>query len=127
MTKIKKQLRTLDKSYILYDNLGVPINGIEWDEAKNILNILEHDLSFATAQYVFADPERLKRFDQSEDNISGEERWQTLGKVGAVLFVVYTERGENKRIITARPADKTERRSYNGYYHIDGKGWSKAT
>ena len=34
---------------------------------------------------------------------------------------------KNKRIITARAADKTERRSYNGYYHIDGKGWSKAT
>ena len=58
---------------------------------------------------------------------TGEERWQTLGKVGAVLFVVYTERGENKRIITARPADKTERRSYYGYYQIDGKDWGKAT
>jgi len=65
--------------------------------------------------------------DMSEDNTSGEERWQTLGKVGPVLFVVYTERGENKRIITARPADKTERRSYNGYYQIDGMGWTKTT
>jgi len=83
-------------------------------------------LSFETAQYVFADPQRLERLDMSEGNISGEERWQTLGKVGPVLFVVYTERGENKRIVTARPADKTERRSYNGYYQIDGKGWSKA-
>ena len=83
-------------------------------------------MSFETAQYVFADPQRLERLDMSEGNISGEERWQTLGKVGPVLFVVYTERGENKRIVTARPADKTERRSYNGYYQIDGKGWSKA-
>jgi len=105
----------------------MPINGIEWDEAKNILNKEEHDLSFETAQYVFADPERLERFDMSENNISAEERWQTLGKVGTILFVVYTERGENKRIVTARPADKTERRSYNGYYQIDGRGWSKAT
>jgi len=101
--------------------------GIEWDDDKNVINKQEHDLSFETAQYVFADPERLERLDMSEGNTSGEERWQTLGKVGPVLFVVYTERGENKRIITARPADKTERRSYNGYYQIDGMGWSKAT
>jgi uncharacterized DUF497 family protein len=105
----------------------MPLNGIIWDEAKNLLNIQEHDLSFETAQYVFADPERLERFDRSESNTSEEERWQTLGKVGTVIFVVYTERGNDKRIITARPADKTERRSYNGYYQIDGKGWAKTT
>jgi len=34
---------------------------------------------------------------------------------------------KNKRIITARSANKIERRSYNGYYQIDGMGWSKAT
>jgi len=79
------------------------------------------------AQYVFTDPERLERIDRSKGNAAGEERYQTLGKVGPVFFVVYTERGENKRIITARAADKTERRSYNGYYQIDGHGWSKAT
>jgi len=45
----------------------------------------------------------------------------------SVYFVVYTEQGTDKRIITARPADKSERRSYNGYYQIDGKGWGKAT
>jgi uncharacterized protein len=101
--------------------------GIEWDDDKNAINKQEHDLGFETAQYVFADPQRLERLDMSEGNTSGEERWQTLGKVGPVLFVVYTERSDNKRIITARPADKSERRSYNGYYQIDGKGWSKAT
>ena len=101
--------------------------GIEWDEAKNALNKKEHDLSFEAAQYVFADPERLERFDRSESNTSGEERLQTIGMVDKVLFVVYTERGENKRIITARVADKSERRSYNGYYQIDGIGWTKTS
>jgi uncharacterized protein len=102
--------------------------GIEWDDDKNEKNKSEHDgLGFEDAQYVFTDPERLERIDLSEGNISGEERWQTLGKVGKVLFVVYTERGENKRIISARIAEKHERRSYNGYYQIDGMGWSKAT
>ena len=102
--------------------------GIEWDEEKNKDNKRDHEgLGFEEAQYVFADPERLERPDRSEGNTSGEERFQTLGMVGKVLFVVYTERGENKRIITARLANKTERRSYNGYYQIDGKGWTKAT
>lgn len=101
--------------------------GIEWDEEKNELNKIEHNLSFEAAQYVFTDPERLERFDRSDKNTSNEERWQTLGMVDKVLFVVYTERGENKRIISARVAEKHERRSYNGYYKIDGYGWSKAT
>ena len=102
--------------------------GIEWDDVKNAINKREHEgLSFEQAQYVFADAERLERLDRSEENTSDEERRQTLGMVGKVLFVVYTERGENKRIISARLADKSERRSYHGYYHIDGKSWRKAT
>jgi len=101
--------------------------GIEWDEDKNILNKEEHKVGFEDAQYIFTDPERIERFDRSESNNSNEERWQTIGKVGSVYFVVYTERGTDKRIITARPADKSERRSYNGYYQIDGKGWGKTT
>jgi uncharacterized DUF497 family protein len=110
----------------VYDNIDVPIDGIEWDSEKARLNLEKHKVSFETAQYVFADPERLERLDQSEKNTFGEERLQTLGRVGKVLFVVYTERGNNKHIISARLAYKNDRRSYNGYYQIDGKGWTKA-
>jgi len=111
----------------MYYTINVNLIGIEWDETKNTLNKKEHSLSFEAAQYVFADPERLERLDQSESNTSGEERLQTIGMVDKVLFVVYTERGENKRIISARVADKSERKSYNGYYQVDGKGWSKTS
>ena len=111
----------------MYYTFIMKLIGIEWDEDKNILNKLEHNLSFDAAQYVFTDPERLERLDRSEGNSGEEERWQTLGLVDKVLFVVYTERGENKRIIMARLADKAERRSYNGYYEIDSKGWTKNT
>jgi uncharacterized DUF497 family protein len=101
--------------------------GIEWDDDKNDLNKQQHnDLGFELAQFVFADPERIERIDRSDGNTSGEERWQTIGKVDKVFFVVYTERSENKRIISARLATKKERRSYNGYYEIDGNDWSKA-
>jgi len=101
--------------------------GVEWDDKKNEVNKLEHEgLGFELAQLVFADPNRLERMDHCESNISAEERWQTLGLAGKVLFVVFTERGERKRIISARLANKAERRSYYGNYQIDGKGWSKA-
>jgi uncharacterized DUF497 family protein len=103
---------------------------IVWDENKNAENKLKHGIGFETARFVFADPERLFRFDRSEGNTSGEERWQSLGVAEGVVFVVYTEReaeGVNEtRLITARLANKAERRSYNGYCRIDNKGWSKA-
>jgi uncharacterized DUF497 family protein len=101
--------------------------GVDWDENKNAINKAKHSgLSFEVAQYVFLDPNRLERRDESEGNTSGEERRQTLGKVGPIFFVVYTEEAEGKRIITARPAERGERRSYEGYYRIDGKGWEKS-
>jgi uncharacterized DUF497 family protein len=99
---------------------------VVWDSEKDIINRREHNIGFDVAQLVFGDPHRIERIDQSEGNTSGEERWQTLGMAGKVLFVVYTERGEPPRLISARIANKAERRSYNGYYHIDGKGWSEA-
>jgi len=104
---------------------------IVWDEAKNIENKAKHKIGFEDAQYVFADPMRIWRLDRSENNTSGENRWQTIGKVGKTLFVVYTEQEEGDmnetRLISAREAEKHERRSYNGYYSIDNKGWTKDT
>jgi uncharacterized DUF497 family protein len=120
--------KMLDRACILYYIFTMKLPGIEWDETKNEINKREHEgLSFEEAQYVFLDSERIERLDRSEHNTSGEDRYQTLGKVGKVLFAVYAERGENKRIISARLADKAERRSYSGYYHIDGRGWTKAS
>ena len=110
----------------MYDNKYMPIDGIEWDSEKARINYIKHGVSFETAQYIFSDPQRLWRFDLSESNVSGEERWQTLGQVGETLLVVYTDRDEKKRLIMARLATKAERRSYNGYYQIDSKGWAKA-
>ena len=102
---------------------------IIWDEAKNLENIKKHKISFEVAQYVFSDPFRVWRLDRSDNNKSGEVRWQTIGKVGKIFFVVYTEQGDGTesitRIISARKAEKNERRSYNGYYQNDSKGWTK--
>ena len=102
-----------------------------WDKAKNVENKLKHKVGFEVAQYVFSDPLRIWRLDMSEANTSGETRWQTIGKVGKTLFVVYAEHEEEEstitRLVSAREAEKHERRSYNGHYEIDGKGWTKDT
>jgi uncharacterized DUF497 family protein len=104
----------------------MPVGEIEWDSEKARQNLLKHGVSFDTAQYVFSDPNRLERYDRSDSNVSGEERWQVIGKIGDTLFVVFSETENAKRLISARRATKAERRSYNGYYQINGKGWTKA-
>lgn len=45
-----------------------------------------------------------------------EDRLITIGKVDKILFVVYTERVDKTRIISARPATKAERRLYGNSY-----------
>ena len=80
---------------------------------------------------MFSDPLRIWRFDRSKNNVSGDLKCQTIGKVGNIFFVVYTEEEEGDenitRLISARKAEKHERRSYYGYYKIDGKGWTEDT
>ena len=41
-----------------------------------------------------------------------EDRYIAIGMVGDLLFVVFTERGENIRLISARLATEKERRLY---------------
>ena len=84
----------------------------EWDPEKERDNVKEHGVDFDTAARVFYDYYRKERYDiDSSDN---EDRWQTIGFIDEVLFVVYTERGDVTRIISARIADPFERRIYHG-------------
>lgn len=91
----------------------------EWDPAKAARNRRKHGVSFETALRVFADPFALSEPERIED---GEQRWQTLGLVEGhvLLLVAHTLHDEAEggqpveviRIISARPADRTERRRY---------------
>ena len=80
------------------------------DEEKNQLNLKKHGIDFETAMFVFNDLQRIEIYDV-EHSIS-EDRYNTIGMVHDVLFVVYTERKENIRLISARLATKTERSIY---------------
>ena len=89
----------------------------EWDEEKNDINKLKHHISFETAAYVFDDPNYIEMYD-FEHSID-EDRYIAIGCVKDVLFVVFTERKDAVRLISARLATEPERRLYydqNIYY-----------
>ena len=91
----------------------------EWDPIKAAANLRKHAISFDIAVHVFADPFALTNQVHIE---GGEQRWQTLGIVEGhlLLLVVHTTRDEETyeqpieviRIISARAADRKERRRY---------------
>ena len=83
---------------------------IEWDENKNLLNKRKHGVDFNMAAKVFEDNFRLEEID--EEHSDEEIRYITIGRVNDILFVVYTEREEFTRLISARRATKKERVKY---------------
>jgi uncharacterized DUF497 family protein len=88
-------------------------NGMEfeWDSAKAQVNLRKHKVPFLIACEAFKDSNRLELPDFSDEY--EEERWILLGRVGrAILSVVFTERGERIRLISARRANRDEQRTY---------------
>lgn len=84
----------------------------EWYSKKEQVNIEKHGIDLEMVKAVFADPFHIEQYDEEHSGI--EDRWQIMGKSGDVLFVVYTERGNKYRIISARDAVPEERRIYYG-------------
>lgn len=87
---------------------------ITWSEEKNRKNLAKHKVDFETAQYVFADPLHRSRQDR---HVDGEERWQTIGRVAGVFFLLVAhtleiEDEEEIHIISARKATAHERNRY---------------
>ena len=94
----------------------------EWDSDKELENFEKHGVHFKTAEYIFLDYSRMECHD--DDSSDDEDRWQTMGFVDDVLFVVYTERSDAIRIISARVAEPFERRIYYG--DSETHGWQRA-
>lgn len=81
----------------------------DWDSNKAQSNLRKHRVSFEAATKVFGDPAALA----IPDDCVEEDRWQYIGRVGnEILFVVYTERGDDIRIISARRATRSEEDDY---------------
>lgn len=82
----------------------------EWDEEKERINFIKHGIHFKTAARVFLDPNKLIREDIEHPE---ELRYDILGKVGKVLFVVCAFREQNSvRLISARIATGPEKARY---------------
>ena len=87
---------------------------IEWDDDKAAINYKKHGIHFEDAALVFLDENLIDDYDELHSD--DEDRIQVIGMVGKVLVVIYTERGEKLRIISARNATKHERMKYYGQY-----------
>ncbi len=86
----------------------------EWDAAKNRANIRKHGIDFADAARIF-DGLVLERVDDRFDY--GEERVVAVGEVeGRTVLVVYSRRGGDRRIISARKASRNERQAYRAIF-----------
>ena len=84
----------------------------EWDEKKARSNAKKHGVTFDEASTVFGDALSLTIPDPAHSEV--EERFVTMGGShgGKLVVVVHTERGDNIRIISARPANRRERKAY---------------
>lgn len=83
----------------------------EWDDTKAAENVRRHGVAFAQAALAFRDPFSVEWIDLR--GAYGEERIILLGMTSnQVLTVIYTERGERIRIISARRANKNEQDDY---------------
>ncbi len=83
----------------------------EWDDAKARANVAKLGIDFAIARHIFDGPV-LTRPDTRRNY--GEARHVSVGRVGpAVIVVAHTTRGDLRRLISARPASRKERRSYD--------------
>lgn len=85
--------------------------GFEWDEAKNRANIEKHGIGFARASRIF-DGWVLSWEDRRFDY--GERRMISIGKLDQLTYltVVHTDRHGVTRLISARPARRSERKIY---------------
>jgi len=84
----------------------------EWDSRKARRNLRKHGIDFDEATTVFADTLSITIADpnHSED----DERWITIGLSNRhrLLVVIHIEEEGTIRIISARAADRIERRKY---------------
>jgi uncharacterized protein len=81
--------------------------GFEWDPRKEQGNLRKHHFDFNTAALIWAGPVVEKIDDRRQYE---ETRIIAIGEAGGcIIVVVYTWRGEARRIISARKANSREK------------------
>ncbi len=79
----------------------------DWDPTKNVRNQQERGFGFDLAALIF-EGDTIEWPDDRQDY--GEARIRAIGVAdGLILHVVFTDRGDIRRIISARMANRKER------------------
>ena len=81
-----------------------------WDSEKAKINWQKHKVSFKIATEVFLDENYIEDYDDVHSD--DEDRFKVIGEVDKILVVIYTEREDITRIISARLANKKEKDDY---------------
>ena len=84
----------------------------EWNPRKEAANFAKHGVSFEEAATVFGDP--LGRIVRDPRHSEEEERFVLLGLSSnqRLLAVMFTDRQEAIRIISARRVTRSEQKNY---------------
>jgi len=81
-----------------------------WDKDKNHRNLRLHEIAFEDAVRIFEGP-TVERTDDRFDY--GEKRVYAIGVVnGLEITVIYTDRDDDRRIVSAWRSEPHERRLY---------------
>lgn len=86
--------------------------GFEWDKWNINKNWVKHKTKSKDAEEVFFDKKALISDDPAHSDT--EKRWLLIGKNQGEKFlaIVFTLRDSKIRIISARPANRKERKKY---------------
>jgi uncharacterized DUF497 family protein len=85
----------------------------EWHERKRRSNLEKHGIDFWDAIGIFEGPV----LTVPDNRAYGEQRYRAIGVIdGMEIVVVYTERRNAIRIISARRANRHERQDYKDYF-----------
>lgn len=82
----------------------------DWDDG-NLSHVMQHGVLPAEAEQAIDDPHALAT---AAYDVAGEQRFGLVGETddGRLLQVVYTWRGDRRRVVTAFPARPREQRRY---------------
>lgn len=84
----------------------------EWNEEKNLSNLVKHGFSFEDAKEIFAGNYVIIPSNQNhmEGDLNKEQRFIGVGKLEEEIYiaVIYTIRNDTIRIISARNAKNKE-------------------
>ncbi len=85
----------------------------EWDQGKSERNLRERGFGFDSAALIFDGPV-LETIDTRKNY--GEVRVKAIGAAGGeIIVVIYTDRGDVRRIISSRPANRQERATWRSF------------